>query len=143
LPDEPDFELISDARFKFSLDALLLAWSYPRDVSILTSSCVCGIRESIGAIVQEKVDADAAVEADCGGCGKTGNSKPPGPDPESPIEFARSHAWQTIFDALITRNLHTQPDVQSPEVLEADLAEWKRHAMLLIVPTASLTSAIK
>jgi hypothetical protein len=138
LPDEPDFPLISDARFKFSLDALLLAWSFPTDFSILTSSCVCGIREAIGAIVQEKVDTDAAVEGDCGGCGEAGKNKRPAPDSESPIEFARSHAWQRIFDALIAHNLHTYPDVHSPEVLEADLAQWKRHAMLLIVPRATL-----
>ncbi len=133
LPDEPEFELISDARFKFSLDAILLAWSHPTELSILTSSCVCGIREALSATVQEStgpkdLDEDAAA---------TKNRKS-APDPESPIELARSQEWQSVLDAIIARNIREHLDVQSTEVLEADLAQWESHEMLLIVPGPEL-----
>jgi hypothetical protein len=139
LPDEPQTERISDARFIFSLDALLLAWSHPTDVSILTSSCACGIREAVGAIVQETAGAEDmnAGAQECEGCATPQKSRTQPPDPESPIEFAYSREWQNILDMLIARNVHTYPDVPSTEYMEADLAEWERHAMLLIVPEAA------
>jgi hypothetical protein len=93
------------------------------DVSTLTSSCACGIREAIGAIVQETAE--------------TQKDRKQVPDSESPIEFARIREWQNIFDLLVAHNVHTYPDVQSTERLEADLAQWERHAMLLIVPEAA------
>lgn len=144
LPDDPEPNRISDARFKFSLDALLLAWSYPTNVSILTSSCACGILEALGAIVQESVggtespsDSDDADMQEYEGSVAAQNSKRQPPDSESPIEVARSREWQKILDMLIARNLHMYPDMQSMERLEADLAEWEHHATLLIVPEAA------
>src|SRR3954447_12528796 len=45
IPDSPERDSVAEARFVFSLDALLLGSSYPEDTSVLTSSCACAIRE--------------------------------------------------------------------------------------------------
>lgn len=141
VPDAPEPERNSDAKFLFSLDAFLLAWSNLNDVSILASSCACGILEAIGAMVLEGTDEktfsrELAADQGCG-CGSAKPRNPPLRDPGAPIELARSREWQNFLDVLVTTNVVAYPDVPSLAQLEADLAHWERHAMLLIVPEAA------
>jgi hypothetical protein len=136
IPDSPERDSVADARFVFSLDALLLAASYPQDVSVLTSSCASAIREVVGIRVQLSAaegDLDDNFIEECEGCGAGSKQRLP-PDVESPVEFARSREWQTVLDACLARNLQSYPSSDSPEQLEADLAAWQDHEMLLIVP---------
>jgi hypothetical protein len=136
LPDEPEPELTSDAKFRFSLDAVLLAWSYPDDLGILASSCACAILESIEALAR-KSTGDEGDTGGCGGCGEERPAPVKAPGGESPIEVARSREWQRVLDVLARRGIQGYPDVVSLERLEADLADWERHGMLLIVPESA------
>lgn len=137
LPDEPDFALISDAKFKFSLDALLLGCQHSEDPGILASSCARAVLEAMGALVQERLGPETTL-SDTLGCGKCGGqAKPPALlDPDSPPEVARGVAWQIVVDRLMMLHLDAYPDTPT-EVLDRDLARWQRHEMLLIVPESS------
>lgn len=138
VPPSPEADSVGEASFVFSLDALLLAWSHPGNRSVLVSSCACAIREAVNARVQISAEEDGygqdAIE-ECEGCGASAKSTP-APDPDSPIEIARSREWQSVLDTLLSRNLQDYPDPESMEQLEADLAVWEEHAELLIVPDA-------
>jgi len=141
LPDSPESDRLSDARFIFSLDALLLGWTYYSDVSILTSSCACGIAEAIGAITQEAAgeEANRADLEECEGCRGTAKKKAPPPHPEAPIEHARSREWQYVLDLLVTQKVDRYPDVEPKERMDADFAEWQSRAMLLLVPLPTIS----
>lgn len=142
LPDDPEFQLIGDAKFKFSLDALLLGCQHSAEAGVLASSCACALLETLGAMVQERIGPQASVP-DALGCQTCGaQAKPQSPaDPDSPIEVARSVAWQLVLDELMTRHLDADPDTLSGESLEMDLAKWERHGMLLIVPESAFLFA--
>jgi hypothetical protein len=142
LPDAPEPERNSDAKFLFSLDAFLLAWNNRNDPGILTSSCACGILEAVGARVMEIAGDTASPCENTEGCGcgsaipKSGQLR----DPDSPVERARSLEWQNFLGVLAFSNVASYPDSPyspSPGRLKADLALWERHAMLLIVPEAA------
>lgn len=142
IPDSPERTSVAEAGFVFSLDALLLAHSYPGNPSVSTSSCACAIREIVGLGVQLSLGqgwpAEDKLES-CEGCTAALKQKP-ATDPDSPVEFARSREWQRVLDAILARNLRNYPDPESPAQLEADLAVWKDHAELLIVPEAELVN---
>jgi hypothetical protein len=129
IPAFPERHSVAEARFVFSLDALLLGSSYPEDPSVLTSSCACAIREVVGVGVQLSAGESGFEEAlivECEGCG-TGS-----------LEFARGREWQTVLDAILVRNLQCGPDSEVPAQMKADLAAWEDHEELLIVPDAAV-----
>jgi hypothetical protein len=132
VPDSPEPASVADARFVFSLDALLLGFSYSENAGVVASSCACAIREMVGLGVQLSAEKGGFEKdlAECDGCGTVKSA----PNPDSPVEFARSREWQAVLDALLARKLPDYPDPESPEQLDADLALWENHDELLIVP---------
>jgi hypothetical protein len=139
IPDSPERDTVAEARFVFSLDALLLAAAYPDDKSVLTSSCACAIREIVSVGVELRAGESAFGEdvvEECEGCGAASKEKP-ARGPESPIEYAHSREWQTVLDSLLARKLQDWPGPESPEHMEADLEAWEDHEGLLIVPEAA------
>lgn len=139
VPDSPEPASVADARFVFSLDALLLGSSYSENPGVLASSCACAVREIVGLGVQLSAEEGGFEKdlAECEGCGTVPKVKS-APNPESPVEFARSREWQAVLDALLARKLPDYPDPESPERLDADLALWEDHDELLIVPGSAV-----
>lgn len=128
-PNNPD---PADSAFLFSIDALLLAASYPNDQLILTSSCIAGICSGINAMQCNVWIADDPEGVEM--WRQQGYFPGRSVSENRPAIAVAEREWEEIAKWFINEEVWRYPGEFTIEEIERALVLWKENEMLLILP---------